>query len=453
MTITNTTFKNASFPNTRFYQIEGPLTEEDVKMINTINSSAILIFKNTKDLNPTILRKIHNPNVQISIMGGLDYLHKRKFNARHYIDRTLHSPNELATIIEYFQKIESKIRYTWTDRQKAMFVYQSLCEALHYSKDEEGDYENGRDITRSLSGLLYGRLVCSGFALVFKEAMDRIGIPCIYQNRCSSHSWNIIGLGGKCYGVELTWDCSHKQNNVCSFGNFGLDPNFYQNRHHDLSLEDEEREIPLSHFTVEELREDYKQIAYNKPIEKRAMTPIQDSDGKIFYSSFQKNKDGVYTYIIFLQGQTFLIHTNKDADHLYSLDVYHCIENNGWDPTLPKNLKPSLVTYQREDRSTFFMKKIKDIDDKMKEFAYFDVKVTEKGPIVRRTILLSEMELAAEWGEPIRSTIANRLLSSERLKRKVNYTRGYVGYVGTDRGLYYNREFEKDELHLMEHAL
>ena len=94
-----------------------------------------------------------------------------------------------------------------------MYIYKTLTEALHYNMDHEPEYVNGKDVVRSLNGLLHGRLVCSGFALVFKEAMDRIGVPCAYQNRQGHHSWNIVELEGKLRGVELTWDCCGKNKN------------------------------------------------------------------------------------------------------------------------------------------------------------------------------------------------------------------------------------------------
>ena len=454
MRILDTSFKSNGFPNTSFYKIDGPITEDDVRTLNSITHKVIVVCHNTKELSPSILRRINNPNIQISVMGGLDYYHKKKFNASNYISRTLHSPNQLATIIEYFQKIENKMRYTWTDRQKVMFIYKSLCEALHYTRDDESDFENGEDISRSLSGLLYGRLVCSGFALVFKEAMDRIGVPCIYQNRSHSHSWDIIELDGKKYGIELTWECSNKKaDNICRFGYFGMDPNFYKNRHHNLSQEEEETEYPLSTFNVEELQQDYKMIAYGKPVEKREMSPVVDGDHKVFYNMIKMNPDGVYDYIIFIHGDTLMIHTKKDPNSLTMLDIFHAIDNKGWDPSIGKSGTSSIVTYQRDDQSKFFVQKAKDLDGRVSEYYYFDVKMKNGTPVIRRATLLSEMKLDQDWKEPIRNIVANGLLSSSRLKRKIEQTRGYVGYIGGDHCLYYDRDFEKDQLHLIEHAL
>ena len=47
------------------------------------------------------------------------------------------------------------------------------------------------------------------------------------------------------------------------------------------------------------------------------------------------------------------------------------------------------------------------------------------------------------------STIANGLLSRERLKRKIMDFNGYVGYVGNNHSIYYDDNFEKEVLNVI----
>lgn len=116
----------------------------------------------------------------------------------------------------------------WTETQKAMFVYKKLCDRMEYSENRI----NGRDYSRGIGGLLYNKAVCSGFAMIYKEAMDRLGIECHYQNREGHHSWNIAKLDGKYRALELTWDTCNKGENGCGFYYFNRSRKFYLNEHH-----------------------------------------------------------------------------------------------------------------------------------------------------------------------------------------------------------------------------
>ncbi len=445
-------YQNAAFPNNLFFKVDGPLTEEDIDSINRAVKKITIVFDNTKGQNPELIRKINNPNVTISVLSGLDYLHKNKFQKEDYLKRTFYNPNELASIVEFYQKLESGIRYTWTDRQKAMYIYKQLCEYLHYCYEYEPNYVNGVDITRSLKGLLHGRLVCVGFAMVFKEAMDRLGIPCHYQNIQRNHSFNVIELEGKKYGIDLTWDCYQKRNNRCGFAYFGFQKDFYGDPNHNLKGEPEETEFVLSTFTNDELVRDIKTINTNKIAEKRALTPVIDGDGYVYYNCLGNDK-GVYHYVVYVRGQSFLIHTRQQPSELYAMNVFDAIQNDGWDPMIPVRERVSdYQEYQREDRSKFVIIKNKDGNKKMDEYYYYDIVNGKDGPIVRRAALLSEMALDYDWDESVRGIIANRLLSRERVSRKIQTTRGYVGYLGVDRAMYYNRDFERDELNIINHV-
>ncbi len=442
-------FQSYGYPGNTFFQVSGTITDEDITKLNSTNHRCILVMKNTKDQDPNIIRKLNNPNIRLSVCGGLDYLHKKKFQDMDYIDRTIYPPNVLASIIEEFEKIEKQIRYSWTPLQKAMFVYKVLDEKLHYQYDNEHSHENGRDVVRSLEGLLYGKLVCSGFALVFKEAMNRIGIPCLYQNRQEHHSWNVIQIDGKNYGIELTWECSNKKrDNVCHFGYFGLDSGFYQNKHHDLSNEPEENMVPLSTFDPKVIEDNYNNIAYKKNIEKRLMNQIPDSAGMLYYYPMDM-RNGNYVYMIYDHKNSFIIYTNKKQEELTTKNVVECLHNGGYHPSL-SNREKGFQEYVRDDKSQFFIApskhKLSDID----EYYYFDIQDTPNGPVLRRGILLSETNLFHTHDANSRRVIANYLLSEERLRKKIMNYHGYVGYVHHN-NLYYNKDFEQDKLHIREH--
>ena len=323
-----TKLKRVRFANLRrltkkdMYIVEGILTESDVNYFNSLKNEIILIFKNTKNIDRRLLEQF-NDNITISILGGLDYINKAKYSKPSYINRTLYSPKQLSEIIEYFENIEKNINSNWTDTQKSLYLYNKLASSLHYKYDSEHSYENGEDVVRSLKGLLYGKLVCSGFALVFKEAMDRLEIPSIYQNKASHHSWNIVKLDGHYRGIELTRACYNKDGNIISPWYFGMDVNFYEDEHHDISGEAEEEKYDLVPFDSEEIAENYLTIVRSfiyKKIKNKNFGKyekyIMEYGNEAFWKQLDKDlKSGIIS--------------NEEAMQiLFNLKYYYSIYNN-----------------------------------------------------------------------------------------------------------------------------
>ena len=289
-----------------------------------------------------------------SVVGGLDYFNKEKYKNNYYISRTMMSPSGLAEVISYFESIENLINPEWNDIQKCMFLYDSLARDFHYEENYDTQIERGV-AERSLNGILYKKLVCAGFAQVFKEGLDRLGINNIYQNRKRHHSWNIVELGGKLRGLELTWDCYGKgQDNICRFTYFGSDPDFYKHSGHNLVTEidwgldyeernrednlirEEETQFELTPFTIDELRVNYQVIApiirqrsadtknlFNSPEEERKMLPIDS-----LRYEYQKRAEQEQKYILllkFLQSRNLLEDNSKynflNIRNAYIMDI------------------------------------------------------------------------------------------------------------------------------------
>ncbi|HPD74116.1 MAG TPA: hypothetical protein PLX95_02410 [bacterium] len=247
------------------YRVSGALTADDIERINTIKENSVFILDNTAGLSSDLISKIESVPVFFSIKGGLDYENIQKFNTDEYKERTKMSPKGLETVIRYFERIEGEIEPEWTDLQKCMYVYNALATDIMYCYDEldvDKKYDRlvpGDTIVRSLNGIMYGELVCAGFALTFKEMMDRVGIECSYQNVPKTHDFNIVSINGKNYGVDLTWDnCkAHKEKGSdCGFANFGQDGDFYSRHAHSVAMKDR---LKLSIFSP-------KEIDYNRSV-------------------------------------------------------------------------------------------------------------------------------------------------------------------------------------------
>lgn len=165
-----------------WYKVSGTLTEEDIKKINSLLRKTVLVIENTKGLSSDIISKITSNNISFSVVGGIDYFNKEKYKNKDYILRTMMSPTGLAEVIKYYEGIENQMSLEWTDTQKCMFLYDSLVRDFTYEENYKTQISKGI-AERSLNGILYKKLVCSGFAMVFKEGLDRIGINNIYQNK------------------------------------------------------------------------------------------------------------------------------------------------------------------------------------------------------------------------------------------------------------------------------
>jgi hypothetical protein len=159
--------------------------------------------------------------------------------------------------------------------------------------------------------------------------------------------------------------------------------------------------------------------------------------------------NGNHMYMIYDGKNSFMIYTNKEKDELTTPYVIECLRNGGYHPTLT-NREKMFEEYQRDNKTQFFIApskhKLSDID----EYYYFDVQMSSKGPVVRRGILLSEMNLAYTHDTATKKVIANGLLGEERLRKKIMNYHGYVGYVQNN-NVYYNKQFEEENLHVREH--
>ena len=357
-----------------------------------------LVFDNTRGISSELLKQA-DPNISFSILGGLNPI-KNKYNNDHYQKRTYYSRNELISIIEKFASIERSIDPTWDDFEKTMFVYKCLCEYLDYEETEI----NYRDASRNLLGMINGKSVCSGCAIIFKEAMDRIGINCLYQNSQNKHSWNVVEIDGHYYAIELTWDINEKQNNTCGFRFFCREDrnSFYNdcNGHHNIKDEIEEKEY---NFDI---------VPYNK---------LQSTLSKISIpKSFNTN---TYYY------------NNEEVANVNGYKVQ--IKNNL--PIYPNNTNGTFV---RQDGSSFLLIPTNKFCKGVWEYLYVEYSLNSK--IVSFTKIFSEMDLLIPYKD-IRYNIANNLLSKNRVKNKINNYNGYVGYVvPNDNRKYYNVDFEEN---------
>lgn len=181
------------------------------------NAKILVEVQNTRGISSSMIKQL-NPNVAIRIAGGYDEERiKRNKNknfgngetGQYYIDAVIYTRNEIIKILEEIEKIESGISKKWSDFQKFLYVYDRLKRGIMYDPKYE---QKSSDEVRSLRNLITKKTVCAGYAMTFKELMDRNNIYCEYVEGGTkssldvNHAWNIVGIDGKKYAIDLTWD-------------------------------------------------------------------------------------------------------------------------------------------------------------------------------------------------------------------------------------------------------
>lgn len=216
----------------------------DVSRVNRVynqyrnyNYKILVEVQNTKGISSWQIKQLP-PNVLIRVAGGYDDEKCRNghFGGNGYFDSVIYTRNETIKILEEIEKIESGIKSDWSDIQKVVYVYDRLKRQIMY----DPKYKNKPSSeVRSLRGLLTKQAVCAGYAIIFKELMDRQGIKCEYvegytnPNNTGGHSWNIITINGKKYPIDLTWDNTNfRSGRFGTFDYLGQDIETFSREHY-----------------------------------------------------------------------------------------------------------------------------------------------------------------------------------------------------------------------------
>lgn len=381
--------------------------ELNLETINEYNELArrkkiALVFKNTKGLTKEKVELLSD-NITISILGGLNPV-KKKFAKEYYQERTYYTKWEMLEVLDVLEDIERLINPVWSELEKAIFVYQRLCVNLYYNEYAD------KVRSRNLMVLVNGEGVCAGFALVYKEMMDRLGINCYYQNKQHHHAFNVLEINGRYYGLDLTWDISEKMYNKCSFEYFASDNNqeFYGNVHRNLKREKEETMFPLSVLSSEQIKTALKNI----DMYPNCTIPCQ------------------YDYTV-----------NKEIAMIGLNPVY--IDNN-----MPCSYNNNTVSMIRNDGTSFLLIATGNSSNDINEYLYVEYNKSNNTIDIKR--IYSEMDFIYLSDEE-RKDVANDLLSRKRINEKVANYNGYVGYMMNNRR-YYRAKFEERVLNIYRSA-
>ena len=249
------------------------------KAIDRINNYArnnkdiniALDFKNTSGLTLDMITKL-DENILFKIEGTYsnEFLNnKKKANGFDmYIGSEFTSNvftrGETYAVLSKIEEIESKVNPSWSEKEKAVYLYEILKNSIKYdhvtinnvhlkldnnSINYPADYAS--DVMRSLRGIVSGKTVCAGYAVIYQELLNRQGIEAYYESGYvpttkevdgisidteEGHAWNVLVLDGKKYVCDLTWDS------------------------HEETSRDYEFTKSLKEFKVEHIKETYKSL-------------------------------------------------------------------------------------------------------------------------------------------------------------------------------------------------
>lgn len=91
-----------------------------------------------------------------------------------------------------------------TDMEKALVLHDAIALSCEYDETAVGD-----DVFpyNAYGCLVSQKAVCQGYALAYKDLLDRLGVDCIVvESEEMNHAWNMIKLGSSWYHVDITWD-------------------------------------------------------------------------------------------------------------------------------------------------------------------------------------------------------------------------------------------------------
>lgn len=462
------------------FHIKRPLTMQDVEDIKKYYETVCeqkyvagfgitIVLDNTVGQEPNLIKMFGELDcfVNFNVIGGLDRDKKQKYREEKYLLRTTYSPIDLCNNIREFERIESLIDNSWSQRQKALFVYMALMRTM--------DYDYGDSCTRSLNDIRRKDTVCAGFSLIYKEMMDRLGIECEYQNMKKYHAWNVLTIDGEHYALDVTWDITKAGADRYNptIKHFGLESteDFYGVSGHRLDNESDETRFNLSQFSLEDLKQDYEVISRRikqipVPIESKACDmngyPSYREDvwqyGKnkiessgISYCVLDNELDSEFRTVAveFLEPTTntkkkrvFFVDKNLDLDNcLNTYTIGNSIKNN--DYYIGEHKEPIRAKFiTREDGLVCYITDNPAVNPAhLNNYCIFDwIKNNEGLPTIASYRVMTENGNLTDMNTPeVDSDIANILLSQSHLSERFEY-RGYIGSlkgkeIVTNRGL------------------
>ena len=152
-----------------------------------------------------------------------------------------YSFNEISAIIAKIEELTADIPKDMDEANKFYKVYSRITQMMSYDhqcirEQEKAEYDRfhtkdswkvasekyekrNKEIRKKpaglYGGLVEGKAICAGYALILNEALKYVGVKCQYVRgtdyKRGGHAWNQVQIDGKWYNADPTWDSEQFQ--------------------------------------------------------------------------------------------------------------------------------------------------------------------------------------------------------------------------------------------------
>lgn len=182
-----------------------------------------------------------NLDFLINIQRHVDNYSEMKFKINEHqgdSSRIEYTFSEISAIIAKIEELTADIPKEMDEANKFFTIYSRIASMMTYDDDCISKQENAENkllaLNRNYSlkdyedelkrirknpaglygGLINGKSICAGYALILHESLKYVGMKSQYvrgQNTKEGHAWNQVQIGGKWYNADPTWDSKKVQ--------------------------------------------------------------------------------------------------------------------------------------------------------------------------------------------------------------------------------------------------
>lgn len=130
-------------------------------------------------------------------------------------DKYMYTIDEYINMRERIDEILADVDMTAPEIERFLTIYKKIGETIEYAIDEDGEPCDDINCHNLKGGLLEGKCVCEGYALILQQVLKCAKIECKYIDGFSGvegHAWNQVKIGEKWYNCDLTWDADKIRN-------------------------------------------------------------------------------------------------------------------------------------------------------------------------------------------------------------------------------------------------
>ena len=273
-------------------KIQRTITEEDVKKFNEALPSVIEL-RSLKGQKSSILAML-NPKIKIRIIDqeldekGEKEIIKGSLSKEKVAE---YSPEELSSIVKVYEEIEEGIDVGFDNIDAALYTYISLIKMISPANAQKLDGKNEIELRETLISLLKSDALPKGFAVIYKQAMERLGIPCrIYENP-NGYAWNEIMIDGAFYPLDLASDAefyrSEKSENQIGICKFLTDKEFYFDPIHDTTELSDKEKKEIRAIAEKRVLASFEKIMSAEYNRKKESKPVIEVKSKQFAEIFK----------------------------------------------------------------------------------------------------------------------------------------------------------------------